>query len=224
MGSQNSGCPFFFAFSNPAAHFHTSLAGLKSGLSMRPTLLSLALLAASCGNGENPEFRQPDDYGQVAPFELQDQSGKTFSGDTLKGKVWVVDFFFTRCPSVCPRMTLEMKKLYERMPNREDLQFVSMTIDSEFDKPDILAKYISTKQLPKERWTFLTGDKKAIADLSRKSFALALGDEMKPNGDIIHSTKFVVVDREGKIRKYFNSLDDEQDAEMEALILQLLDE
>ncbi len=185
---------------------------------------AIFLLLLSCGSQEKPGFEQPDDFGEVASFVLQDQSGQDYSGESLKGKVWVIDFFFTRCPSVCPRMTKEMKELYERMPKREDLQFISMTIDSEFDTPEILEEYVSSKQLPKERWTFLTGDKTAIADLSRKSFALALGDEMKPNGDIVHSTKFVVVDRVGKIRKYFNSLDDEQDAAMEALILQLLDE
>ena len=143
------------------------------GICLLATIFSLLLTA--CGEQES-EFTTLDNFGTVADFTLSDQNGESFSLEELKGKVWVVDFFFTRCPSVCPRMTIEMQDLIKRSPQREDLHFVSLTIDEGYDTPQVLSDYIATKQLDTARWTFLTGDGAAVRALSRDSFYLALGD------------------------------------------------
>jgi protein SCO1/2 len=195
---------------------------MRTSLHLAPALC-LAFTLPACG-GDKAEFAQPDDFGTVADFVLVDQDGNNYSSDQLAGKVWVIDFFFTRCPSVCPRMTAEMKDLLSRSPQRDDLHFVSMTIDETFDTPEVLRDYIATRQLDTARWTFLTGDGAKVRALSRDSFYLALGDEMRPDGDIIHSTKFVVVDRDRTIRAYFSSLDEDDGPRIDALIQSLLEE
>jgi protein SCO1/2 len=166
------------------------------------TLAPILLLACS----------QPEplpDYGAVPSFELTERSGRTVSSDELEGKVWVADFIFTTCPGPCPLMSTHMAAL-QRATEDLDLPLVSFTVDPERDTPKVLAEYARRYKADRERWLFLTGPKQALYDMIQKGFLLAVDDGSlieggKPGpGIITHSVKFVLVDRQGRIRGYYS--------------------
>jgi len=188
---------------------------------MRRSLL-LALLAAvpAC----QPPAENLDPIGEIAEFTLTDQDGRPFTRADMDGAVWVIDFFFTRCGSICPHMTQAMKEVGERFPGEAELKRLSFTIDPGFDEPSVLKAYADRLELPQEGWRFLTGAREDIAELSFQSFKLAFGDEMDEEGHILHSSRFVLVDRRGRVRGYYDGLDEELRPRMDRAIRQLLAE
>ncbi len=143
-------------------------------------------------------------------FELTNQEGETFSSESLAGHVWVADFIFTRCPGPCPVMTQNMKKLHDTFDDAEKLRFVTFTVDPENDTPAVLKKYARRFKADSERWTFLTGERETIFGLSVDGFKLAAAPAEAaddPSHPIVHSQRYVLVDREGKIRGYYNGLE-----------------
>ncbi len=148
-------------------------------------------------------------YGPIDAFDLLDQDGNPFRREDLLGKVWVVDFFFTRCHTLCPQLTLKMDHLARGWHRENRLHFLSISVDPEFDRPEILKSYAHEHDIPLSRWTLATGDKTAIRDLSQKTFKLGMGIKMDAGGDITHSSRFVLVDADGRIRGYYNALDDD---------------
>ncbi|MBY0375975.1 MAG: SCO family protein [Bryobacteraceae bacterium] len=161
---------------------------------MKRLLLSLALLAASCGRRE-PSLPV---YQTVPAFSLTDQSGERFSRDRLQGRVWIADFIFTRCPGPCLRMSARMKQLAKSLPPEAGL--VSFTIDPDYDTPEVLARYAKRYQADPARWTFLTGSKQDLNRLSLDTFKLG---EISP--DQSHSTRFVLIDQQMRHRAYYDS-------------------
>ncbi|MFQ5748619.1 MAG: SCO family protein [Planctomycetota bacterium] len=168
------------------------------------------LWAALFGGPQVPEpSREPlRVYGPIEAFHLLDQDGRPFRREDLLGKVWVVDFFFTRCHTLCPQLTLKMDHLARGWHRESRLEFLSVSVDPEFDRPEILRSYAQAHDIPLSRWTLATGEKKAILDLSQKTFKLGMGTERGADGDITHSSRFVLVDAKGRIRGYYNALDD----------------
>lgn len=140
-------------------------------------------------------------YGEAPEFNLTDHRNQTFDAKQLEGKVWVADFFFSTCPGPCPTMAGNMKRLQEAFGEREDLHLVNITVYPEYDDPEVLADY-AKKNRAGERWHFLTGDEETLLDLSVNGFMI--GD---PEHLLNHSTKFVLVDREGHIRGFYEGTD-----------------
>lgn len=140
-------------------------------------------------------------YGVVPPFVLTNQDNQPFDSKALAGKVWVADFFFTICPDPCPTMSGNMKRLQDQFGERDDLDLVSITVYPQYDTPEILTSY-AKKQRAGERWHFLTGEEDALLDLSVNGFMV--GD---PEKLLNHSTKFILVDREGNIRGFYEGTD-----------------
>ncbi len=160
-------------------------------------------------------------YHQIPNFELTDQKGKLFSSKTLEGQVYIADFFFTRCgnPTLCPRMSAEMKRLQENFRDDDQVKLVSFTVDPEFDTPEVLAEYAARYQANYEKWRFLTGKKKDIYDLAYFGFkvnAMEEGDEVTP--DFLHATKFMLIDPLGRIRGYYEATNRE---DVDRLILEV---
>lgn len=149
--------------------------------------------------------------GQLPAFELIERSGKPFGSKDLKGKVWVADFVFTRCGGPCPAMTMKMARLQDTFANSLDLKFVSFSVDPENDTPEVLREYASQFHANEGQWFFLTGKTEAIYKLARESFKVSVekGDkgQTDPGSSIMHSVYFMLVDRHGKIRGYYNSTD-----------------
>jgi len=146
---------------------------------------------------------------EVPAFSLTNRDGGTVSRDDLLGHPWVADFIFTHCPAICPRMTQQMGRVHRALPAA---RIVSFSVDPENDTPAVLDEYARAHGAG-ERWLFLTGAKDAIASLCRKGFLLPLDATPDPSLDqqfITHSSKFVLVDDQGRIRRYYDSFDDAQ--------------
>ncbi len=156
---------------------------------------------SSCGAGA----RELPSYKTVPEFTLTSQTGDAFhSREELAGKVWIAEFFFTSCTGPCPRMNARMRRLQNDLADVEDLRLVSFTVDPERDTPEALAEYARKFQAEPGRWWFLTGPMEELDRLCRETFLLG---EVKGNLD--HSTRFVLVDRDGVIRGYYLSGDSE---------------
>jgi len=141
--------------------------------------------------------------GTVPAFSLTTESGAGADEGLFAGRVTVVDFIFTSCSGICPMMSGRMAWLQEQLADRAEVRFLSFSVDPETDSPDVLAAYGKRYGAISGRWTFLTGDRKQIYSVSREGFKLGL--EAEGDDAILHSPKFVLVDRQGTIRGYYDS-------------------
>ncbi|MSU20275.1 MAG: SCO family protein [Pedosphaera sp.] len=149
--------------------------------------------------------------GRVTDFHLTNQLGGVVSLATLRGKVWVADIIFTRCPGPCREMTRRMKELHAALPASERLKLITLTTDPGFDTPTVLKSYGEQFGAPSDRWWFLTGAKDEIARLAidgLKLTALEKTPEVRTNANdlFIHSTYFIVVDQSGRLRTVIEAM------------------
>lgn len=146
-------------------------------------------------------------YHTVAPFSLPDQSGKIFSSDELKDKIYVADFFFATCKTICPKMTMQMKRVQEAYKVDPEIMLLSYTVNPEKDTVEALARYAEENGAIPDKWHFLTGDKKQIYDLARNSyFVTAMKGDGGPD-DFVHSEKLVLIDKDKRIRGFYDGTD-----------------
>lgn len=156
------------------------------------------LLAVTAGCSSKSKL---PDLGTVPAFELIRETGAPFQSEaSLKGQVWIADFIFTNCPGPCPRMTQHMKRMQNELTGIDRLKFVSITVDPARDTPEALAAYGKRFGADPARWYFLTGAPAALHHLSKDVFKLG---DIAP--DLEHSTRFVLVDKAGRIRGYYAS-------------------
>jgi len=145
----------------------------------------------------------------VPDFTLTERSGEKVPLNDLKGKVWIADFIFTNCGGSCPIMSSTMANFQEQLKDVKNILLVSFSVDPERDTPEVLRQYAELYKASPSRWLFLTGDKNKIGYLTREGFHLAIAaDSSSAVEPIIHSTMFVLVDREGVIRGYYDSSDE----------------
>ncbi len=147
----------------------------------------------------------PASYGSVPSFQLTDQNKQPFDSAQLHGKVWVADFIFTSCAGNCPLMSTRMASLQRRLP--AEILLVSVTVDPKRDTPPVLADYARRYGAQPGRWFFLTGPEQEIFRLVQQGFRLGVAEGGGPEEPVIHSVRFVLVDRGGKIRGYYDSSD-----------------
>ncbi|MGZ4974950.1 MAG: SCO family protein [Limisphaerales bacterium] len=150
-------------------------------------------------------------YNDIPQFTLTNQNGNAVTLDSLRGQIWIADVFFTSCPSQCLRMSAHMKELQTKLPH--DIKLVSLTTDPTHDSPQALKKYAANFS-KSDNWLFLTGDKRVLNTVSVTGLKLAVqetppAERENPNDLFIHSTKFVLIDRLGRVRGYFDSDDPE---------------
>ncbi|MEO8533017.1 MAG: SCO family protein [Flavobacterium sp.] len=138
--------------------------------------------------------------GPAPKFELTNQDNLKISNETYRGKVYVLEFFFTTCPSICPKMNLSMLEIEKTFFGNPNFGIVSITIDPGHDTPQILKDHAKLLGVKSSNWNFLTGDKATIMDLSNKGFNLYAGENSKVNGGFEHSGLFALIDKNGKIR------------------------
>lgn len=146
-------------------------------------------------------------YGQVPAFTLTRETGGAMSLSDLTGRVWIADFIFTRCAGPCPIMTKRMADLQGALGDLEGLRLVSFSVDPEYDTPEILTKYARDCGAHPDRWAFLTGGRTEIYDLSIQGFKLAVDTGENYDQRILHSTKFVLVDGQARVRGYYEGTD-----------------
>ncbi|MCA9408720.1 MAG: SCO family protein [Candidatus Omnitrophica bacterium] len=136
--------------------------------------------------------------GKVEEFSLLDQHGQEFHSRKLLGKVWIADFIFTTCSDICPLMTKNMASLSRTFEKVKGISLVSITVNPEYDTPDVLKKYENDVTAKADNWFFLSGNREDIRAIVIDSFKLGSIEE-----PIFHSGKFALVDRHGYIRGYY---------------------
>jgi protein SCO1/2 len=166
-------------------------------------------------------------FGTVPPFSLVERSGAQVTRDDLAGKVWIANFIYTHCPDTCPLQSAQMAKLQADFSGEKDLRLVSITVDPERDTAAVLAQYAIRYGAVADRWLLLTGEKGAIYRLAQEGFRLSVVDPaegvkswllgpvpvLAHHGEtekqFIHSSRFVLVDRQARIRGYYQSAEEE---------------
>jgi protein SCO1 len=154
-------------------------------------------------------------WHRLANLSLTNQDGKQVTLDSLKGKIIIADFFFTRCPTICPAMTMNMKRLAESIHNGKRVgdktnklvHFISLSVDPERDSVERLKYWANRFQINPDQWWLLTGDKKTIYDFALNEVKLGLIDGEGVDTNFVHSDKFVLIDSNRHVRGYYSGLD-----------------
>lgn len=174
-------------------------------------LLSVALaivLFSSCKQKEtalpiygNRDFNGKDTvFHTIAPFSFVDQDSATITNDTFKDKIYVADFFFTSCRTICPKMKTQMKRVYDATEKDPDVKLLSHTIDPEYDTVGLLHNYANMLGVSSDRWHFVTGVRDSIYKIAQTSYlSTANKDVSEPDG-FIHSGAFLLIDKHKRIR------------------------
>lgn len=147
-------------------------------------------------------------YHKIAPFTLTNQNGKTVTQEDYKGHIYVADFFFTTCQTICPIMTDNMVSIQKELQNDTLVKLLSHSVIPEYDTPDILKSYALKKGVDDTRWNLVTGPRKDIYTLARKSY-LAVKDlpGTEDDLDMVHTENFMLIDKKQQIRGYYDGTD-----------------
>lgn len=184
-------------------------------------ILSLALLAllwaSSCKPtpkdlpyiGEKTEVNGEIKNYQIPHWTYTDQDGNPFTDKDLSEYIYVTDFFFISCPSICPMVMKQMKRIYEAYKDDPRVKIVSFTIDPKRDTPEKLKEYSRKLNVDNEKWIFLTGEKEATFDLANTYFIAALEDPDAPGG-FDHSGKIILIDKERHVRSFSEGTEAEE--------------
>ena len=143
-------------------------------------------------------------YHTVADFSLTNQNGKTITQKDYEGKIYIADFFFTTCPTICPIMTKNMAGIQELIKEDDDVLLLSHSVTPVIDSVAQLKKYAMEKGVDDTKWKVVTGDKKQIYELARKSYLAVKTDGDGGPFDMIHTENFILVDKERRIRGFYD--------------------
>jgi len=179
--------------------------------------LLIVLWGSSCGTSQNHSLkiygeRSLDENGDtiyftIPEFEFTNQDKQKITLQNTKGKVFVTDFFFTTCPTICPRMKDQMLRVYEEFKGNPDVIIISHTIDTKHDTVELLYDFAYNKlEIKPGIWHFVTGEKNEIYEMARNYMIVASEDGTAPGG-YVHSGKFILIDKKGQIRGYYDGTD-----------------
>lgn len=148
-------------------------------------------------------------YNTIPPFSFVNQEGDTVSEKMVEGKIYVTDFFFTTCPTICPVMKRQMIKVYNDIKGKPDVMILSHSIDPEHDTPQVLKKYAQDLGIAGQQWQFLTGNKEKIYEIGQKSYLSTAKEDKSAEGGYIHSGAFILVDKEKRVRGMYDGTTEE---------------
>lgn len=143
----------------------------------------------------------------IADFKLINQNGDTITNNDYEGKIYITDFFFTRCQNICIAMAYNMSELQEYYKNDDDILFLSHSVTPVIDSISVLKEYANNKGVIDGKWNVTTGRKKHIYELARKSYFAVLDEGNGDENDFIHTEQFILVDKERRIRGYYDGTD-----------------
>jgi len=143
-------------------------------------------------------------YHTIADFSLINQNGAAITQDTYKAKIYVADFFFTTCQTICPIMTDHMAKIQAQILNDDEVMLLSHTVTPDIDSVEQLKRYAIEKGVIDKKWNLVTGDKKQIYDLARKSYMAVKTFGDGGQYDMIHTENFMLIDKKRQIRGYYD--------------------
>jgi len=147
-------------------------------------------------------------FHKIKSFEFLNQNGEIISEKDYEGFIYVADFFFTTCPSICPIMTNNMVNIQNYIKDKNKVKLLSFSVTPEIDSVSVLKEYSVKKGVDDKYWNLLTGDKSKIYSLARKSFLVVKENRESNSHDMIHTENFVLVDREKRIRGFYDGTDD----------------
>ncbi len=215
------------------------------GLVAWPALRGLALFRPPGSEPAGTTLETLGTYGEVPDFALTERSGRTVTRADLVGTVWLANFIYTQCTETCPLQSARVARLQAAFAGETDLRFVSITVDPEHDTPAVLAAYAERYGADPGRWLFLTGNKRVIYRLAKDGFRLGVVDPSDPaasaglgrwltpelawathgsKGLVMHSSRFVLVDRTAQIRAYHQPDDEASLGRLQANLRTLLRE
>lgn len=159
-----------------------------------------------------------DTMHRIPPFSFVSQDGKTVTEQDFKGKIYVADFIFTRCPSICPVMTSELTRVQEAFKGNPDIKILSHSIDPLYDSTQVLKAYGDKHKADYNFWTFVTGDSTKIYDMARCGYFMAI--QKSPDSRLVfdHSDKLILIDKEQRIRGFYSGTKRE---EVDRLIIEM---
>lgn len=203
---------------------------LKMSVRFLVVLVVLAYSLSSCKQERLPIFGQRQVIGNdtvyhtIAPFRFVDQDSAWVDNNTFKGKIYVADFFFTSCRTICPIMKTQMHRVYELTKDMPDVLLLSHSIDPEYDTVALLHDFAKRLGVETSKWHFVTGVKDSIYKIAQTSYyATALEDKTEPDG-FIHSGAFLLIDKKGRIRGKYDGTKEEDVNRLIADIKKLRDE
>lgn len=193
---------------------------MKLNLILKVTFAGCLLLMASCTEkkptlllpvyGEKTVNGEDTVYHRIADFSLTDQAGQTITGETVKGKIYVANFFFATCQSICPEMSTNLTDVQAAFADDDSLLILSHSVNPLHDTVEVLKGYADVYKANDKKWHLLTGDKKQIYDLAKTSYLVnALEDDGTPEG-FLHSELFLLIDSKGRIRGMYDGTDKAQ--------------
>jgi len=193
------------------------------------TLISLTVVACGLENQKNKKAEFPvlgrkqyvekivdgqtvtDTVDHTIPdYKLVNQDSNWITPETFEGKVYVADFFFTSCPTICPTMKKEMLRVYEAYKNNDEVSIISHTIDPEYDTVALLKDFAEKLDVKAPKWHFVTGEKEAIYELGQKGYMVTAMEDENEEGGYLHSGAFILVDKERKIRGVYDGTKSEE--------------
>ena len=148
-------------------------------------------------------------YHKIADFSLINQNGKTITQEDYKDKIYIADFFFTTCPTICPIMTYHMYQIQKEILDDDEVMLLSHSVTPKIDSVAQLKRYALQKGVNDKKWNLVTGDKKQIYELARKSYFAVLTNGNGDEYDMIHTENFMLIDKERRIRNYYDGTDPE---------------
>lgn len=146
-------------------------------------------------------------YHLVKSFSFINQYNETVTDETVKNKIYVTDFFFTTCQSICPIMSSQLERVYDEFKNAKDIMILSHTVSPEEDSVNVLMNYAKLHGVKDRKWLFLTGDKKQLYDMARKSYLLNMEEGKGDENDFIHTQNFALIDKEKHLRGFYDGTD-----------------
>lgn len=143
-------------------------------------------------------------YHTIPDFQFVSQNGDTISAKTLNGKIYVADFFFTTCPTICPKMKVQLKRVYARYKGNPSVMLLSHTIDPNHDTVPVLKEFAQDLGVTGQQWLFVTGDREKIYDIGQNSYMVTAKEDSSAPGGVVHSGAFVLVDKAKRVRGVYD--------------------
>ncbi|MEY2703356.1 MAG: hypothetical protein RLY43_1995 [Bacteroidota bacterium] len=141
---------------------------------------------------------------KIAPFSFTNQNGKTITNKDYEGKIYVADFFFTTCQTICPKMTTNMVWLQDKIKDNPKVKLLSHTVFPDEDTVEVLNEYAKAKGVLDTKWNLVTGNQKEIYKIARQSYLVVKTGKPEELYDMVHTENFVLVDQKGRIRGFYN--------------------
>ena len=149
-------------------------------------------------------------YHKIADFKFVDQDSSVVTQETFANKIYIADFFFTSCPTICPIMKTQMLRVYDKIKDNPDVMILSHSIDPKHDTVAVLREFAERLGVESSKWRFVTGDKDEIYKQGQTSYMVTAGEDSSAPGGYIHSGAFILVDRDRRVRGVYDGTQEEK--------------